>query len=174
MKKLAIFLMVLILSTLAYAQNMNAAFDWIKAGATSSKAKQVETLTSITTVTDTSAIFWFNDLVPYGGIYLKHTKKGAGTLLKTPNIYYVYVDQDSKRYGTDTANTWITLACSSATALAVTTLDTVCRVISYDFRTKGPAGVIFRVAQPTADSCITKVSITGVKSKKDYLFPPIW
>lgn len=163
-KKLALAAVALMLTAaIGLAQTVGQGWDYCRAkgGSLSSNPPTTSTLTLITTTPDTSCVYYFNDLIPYLTVWMRHAAKNATlTSMKIPLIQYKVVDYTGKFFTPDSGNGWIKLADSSHTT--ITAADSTFQYKTLDLRAvPGAYGVVFK-GTSTAESTQTVIKVSGV------------
>jgi hypothetical protein len=186
--KRGIFLVAMILMGLfmvlpVMAQSIGPDWDYLRPGTNPTAAKTYDSLVCIGTAFDSSSIFYFNGLVPYGSIWVKMIAKASheSDSMAMPRIEYCLLGEDKtgkyhyKAEDTTAATKWDTTGATVAknrwnllkaqSYMATAAADTFTRVIKYDLRQYHPYGIRFRAAcDSTKDSTlIKKIYITATK-----------
>ena len=175
MKRLMILMAVmLLLSAVAVYAQESGVYDWARGISGSSIWSS---LVVKGTGSDTSTVFYFNQLVPYGSVRFKKTNfRSTGDSIYDPKITYKYVDKDGKWLG-DSIGAWLPFLSAGAETLkyAITAGDTIRHLKSYDFRTTGAEGVVFKAkGTVTFDSMKLWIGVIGTKKNAFGAYPPIW
>jgi hypothetical protein len=171
----------------AMGQGQPSAWNYLRANTPTGKViVDTMVINKAAKTTDTSAAYYFNDLVPYGSIYVSliSYRTGAG-LLKPPRIELAMLDNTLKPYKRevgwtsgdtgssyrdameaiavklDTIETsWRLISDTLPASFTMTLTDTFRYVIPYDFREFQPYAVKFR-ALVAVDSLKAFIKMTG-------------
>jgi len=176
-------LLALLMAAPVMAQSSN--WDYVR-GNLPTGSKISDSLICLGQAYDSTCVFYFNDLIPYGSIWVKMTQKASheSDSLAMPRLEYSLIS-DAKLVGKyhykidDTTSTakwdtsgslatgkdrWTRLKAQSY--LQIAAADTITRIITYDLRKYGPIGVRIRAAcDSTKDSTLIKsIFMTGTKN----------
>jgi len=176
-------LLALLMAAPVMAQSSN--WDYVRANSPTGK-KVSDSLICLGQAYDTSCVFYFNDLIPYGSIWVKMTQKASheSDSLAMPRIEYALISDAALvgkyRYKIDDTTSTAKWDTSGSLAtgkdrwtrlkgqsyMCIAAADTITRVTKYDLRNHGIVGIQFRAAcDSTKDSTLIKsIFMTGTKN----------